>query len=412
MYKTPLASGLTATALLGMAFPPPAKADFLEDSKASLELRNFYFNSDYRQDGANQSKRDEWAQGFLLRYESGFTEGTVGFGVDMLGLLGLKLDSGPERQNSGLLPVGDDKAPDSYSRLGATAKVRISDSVLRIGTLDPRLPTVLPNDSRLLPQTFQGSQLTFKEIDGLTIDAGRLTRNNLRNESNREDLAVTGKGITGERSSDRFDFATLSYRWDNQLTTTYSYARLDENYRQHIVNLVHVLPIDKRQSFRSDLRFARSREDGDTNVDNDAFGARFTYRLDGHGFGAAYQKMSGETGFPRIDGTDPFLVNYVMLSPDFANPDEKSWQLRYDFDFASVGIPGLTFMTRYLRGDNFDRGAKEGREWERNTDIAYVFQSGSLKNLGLKWRNGTYRSNGGSDIDQNRVIVSYTIPLL
>ncbi|MDH4555112.1 OprD family porin, partial [Pseudomonas sp. BN417] len=85
---------LTGTAI-GAA--TPAQAEFIKDSKASLELRNFYFNRDFRQDNAPQSKAEEWAQGFLLRYESGFTEGTVGVGVDALGLLGVKLDSSPDR---------------------------------------------------------------------------------------------------------------------------------------------------------------------------------------------------------------------------------------------------------------------------------------------------------------------------
>jgi hypothetical protein len=87
-------------------FPSSPTPAFFEDSKATVELRNFYMNHDFRQDGASQSKRDEWAQGFLLNYQSGFTEGPIGFGVDALGLLGLKLDSGPDRQGTGLLPVG------------------------------------------------------------------------------------------------------------------------------------------------------------------------------------------------------------------------------------------------------------------------------------------------------------------
>lgn len=72
MHKSPkpLATAITIAAL-GAGLPGVAMADFLADSKATLELRNFYFNADYRQDGANQSKRDEWAQGFLLNYESG-----------------------------------------------------------------------------------------------------------------------------------------------------------------------------------------------------------------------------------------------------------------------------------------------------------------------------------------------------
>ncbi|WP_282338796.1 OprD family porin [Pseudomonas sp. PS02288] len=413
MSIKPLHLGLASVGLgIGFTLPSIASAEFLEDSKAELELRNFYFNGDYRQEDANQSKREEWAQGFLLRYQSGFTQGTVGFGVDALGLLGVKLDSGQDRQNSGLLPVGDDRAPDDYSRVGATAKARIANSTLRFGTLIPRLPTVQPNNSRLLPQTFQGTQLTSKDIDDLTLNLGRLTENNLRNSSGGDKLAASGSGLTGRQDTDTFDFFSASYKWSKALTTGYSYAHLDANYKQHIFNLSHDLPFGKKQALKSDIRYARSTDDGATNVDNNAFGAKFTYSFGFHALGAAYQKMSGGTGFPYLQGTDPFLVNYVMLSPDFANPDERSWQVRYDYDFAGLGIPGLSFMTRYLRGDNFELANGATREWERDTDIQYTFQSGALKNLAVRWRNGTYRSGGDQDIDQNRLIVSYTIPLL
>ena len=54
---------------------------------------------------------------------------------------------------------------------------------------------------------------------------------------------------------------------------------------------------------------------------------------------------------------------------------------------------------------------EDGKEWERNTDIAYVIQDGPLKNVGLKWRNATTRSNFGNDLDENRLILSYVLPL-
>ncbi|WP_313025862.1 OprD family porin [Pseudomonas lopnurensis] len=413
MRKTPIALSIALSSLGGsLIASSAAQAAFLEDSKANLELRNFYFNHDFHQDGATQSKRDEWAQGFRLRYESGFTEGPVGFGVDALGLLGVKLDSGPDRQNTGLLPVGDDKAPDDYSQLGMTAKARIAQTSLRLGTLIPKLPTVLPSDSRLLPQTFRGAHLTSNDFDGLVLDLGRLTQNSLRNVSGNDDMTMAGSGLSGGRPSDRFDFFGATYDWNKNLAIAYNYGHLDQNYKQHIANLTHVLAFGDNQSFKSDLRYAHSSDDGASNVDNKALGAMFTYRLGGHGFGVAYQQMRGDTGFPHINGTDSFLVNYVMISPDFASPEERSWQARYDYNFASLGIPGLTFMTRYLKGDNFDRGGVESKEWERNTDIAYVVQQGRLKNLGIRWRNGSYRSSGGNDIDQNRLILSYTIPLL
>src|SRR5690606_21245799 len=136
MLKTPIARGV-ALATLGatLAIPSMAQAAFFEDTKASLELRNFYFNRDFRED-PGQSKAEEWAQGFILRVESGYTEGTVGFGVDALGLLGVKLDSGKGRAGTQLLPGAYGAgAPDDYSELGLAAKAKVSETVLKVGTL-------------------------------------------------------------------------------------------------------------------------------------------------------------------------------------------------------------------------------------------------------------------------------------
>ncbi|MBT8765146.1 OprD family porin [Metapseudomonas boanensis] len=422
MSKTSLSQAV-ALATLGasLTLPTIAQAEFIKDSKTSLELRNFYFNRDFRQDNASQSKAEEWAQGFLLRYESGFTEGTVGLGVDAIGLLGVKLDSSPDRAGTGLLQRDNEapkRAQDEYGEVGVTAKLRASKSVLKVGTLLPKVPTVQYNDSRLLPQTFQGGHLNSMEIDGLTVDAGQLKQVNQRDSSNYEDMTTTNggaRGITvrGGQTSDEFNFAGATYKWSDSLATGYNYGNLDEFYKQHIFTVLHTLPLGDKQSLKSDLRYARSTDEGTSNIDNKAFGAMFTYALGGHAFGLGYQSMSGDTGYAYINGTDPFLVNYVQIG-DFANKDEKSWQARYDYNFASIGIPGLTFMTRYLSGDNIDLGAAkpEGKEWERNTDIAYVFQDGPMKNLGLKWRNATVRStNFGNDLDENRLIVSYVLPL-
>ncbi len=421
MSNTSLARAV-ALAALGASFTLPgiAQAEFIKDSKASLELRNFYFNRDFRQDNAPQSKAEEWAQGFLLRYESGFTEGTVGVGVDALGLLGVKLDSSPDRSNTGLLKRDREtgRAQDDYGELGLTAKLRASKSVLRVGTLLPKLPVVQYNDSRLLPQTFQGGHLNSLELDGLTFDGGQLKQVNQRDSSDYEDMTIASgaaRAITFRTgtTSDEFNFGGATYKWTDSLSTGYHYGELDEFYKQHYFTVLHVLPLGDKQSLKSDLRFARSTDEGTSNVDNKAFGAMFTYALGGHAFGLGYQSMSGDTGFAYINGTDPFLVNYVQIG-DFANKDEKSWQARYDYNFASIGIPGLTFMTRYLSGDNIDLGVgrEEGKEWERNMDIAYVFQEGALKNFGVKWRNATVRStNFGSDIDENRLILSYVLPL-
>ena len=133
--------------LLGLSLlcAPTAQADFVADSKGSLEARNFYFNRDFRQDGS-RDKAEEWAQGFLLRMESGYTAGTFGFGLDVLGMAGFKLDSGGGTAGTNLLPPnGSGGSQDSYGELGLTAKMRVSNSTLKFGTLQIKDPVVSSN---------------------------------------------------------------------------------------------------------------------------------------------------------------------------------------------------------------------------------------------------------------------------
>lgn len=54
-----------------------------------------------------------------------------------------------------------------------------------------------------------------------------------------------------------------------------------------------------------------------------------------------------------------------------------SWQLRYGYDFAALGVPELTFFTAYIHGDGLKKAGAD-REWERDVDVSYAFQ-GKLK---------------------------------
>jgi len=282
---------------------------------------------------------------------------------------------------------------------------------------------VSAGDSRLLPQTFQGVQLTSLDVSNLTLNAGQLERDNQRNSTNNEAMAISlhdGKRDTSKYSksnanvSNKFDFFSGSYKWNDQLTTGYHFGKLDGVYKQHIVNGVFTLPIAEGQSLKADLRYAKTSDDESSGIDNKAISGMLTYQLGYNSFGLGYQKMSGDTGYAYLLLTDPHLVNYIQVR-DFAATDEKSWQARYDYNFAGLGIPGLNLMTRYVKGSNIYMGAGQsrGNEWERDTDIGYVFQEGPLKNLGVKWRNSTVRSDiSVGKVDENRLIVSYTIPLL
>ena len=401
---------LTALAALMAA---PASAAFVDDAQSRVELRNFYFNRDFRQSGAAQSKADEWAQGFMLNFESGYTDGTVGFGLDALGMLGIKLDSSPDRTGTGLLPPHDDgRAADEYSKLGLTAKMRYSESELFLGTLMPKLPILQPNTSRILPQTFRGGMATINEFDNLSIDFGRLTKATDRDSTDAEDLALNNKNrrFGGSFSADQLDWAGLNYQFNSSLAASYYLAQLDDIYRQHFFGLNHSAALGAGE-LSTELRVAVSDEQGAAQagrIDNQAWQGRIGYALNGHEVSAAAQKMRGDSAFPYIDGSNPYLVNFVQIN-DFANADERSWQARYDYNFAAMGVPGLTATVRYITGNNVDTGlGYEGRDRERDLDIGYAVQSGALKGLGIRVRNAMARSNYRSDIDENRLTLVYT----
>lgn len=109
---------------MGMSSNAGHAAGFIEDSHATLQTSNFYINRDFRE-APGVSKREEWAQGFVLDYKSDYTAGNIGFGLDTIGLLGITLDSAPDRSGTGLLPVGNDgRTPDHYNKFSAKTRAR------------------------------------------------------------------------------------------------------------------------------------------------------------------------------------------------------------------------------------------------------------------------------------------------
>jgi len=400
---------------------------FFEDATAKIESRTVYFNRDFR-DGHTSSdqgasKREESAQGFILNLQSGYTEGTVGFGIDALGMAGFQLDSSPDRSNSGLLPSSGDNPRGSkgqYAKMGLTAKVKVSDTVLKYGALLPDLPLLKYNDGRLLPTMFNGAMLTSKEVKNLTFMAARLDNYTARDSTDSQDIRVhcKNKRYACNTTADHFDMYGFDYKINDRLTAQYHYAELEDIYRQHFVGLLANQPLGDGV-LKADLRLLKSADSGDAkagSIDNRALSGMLSYGISGHTFSAGWQRMNGDNSMPYLDGSNPYLVNYVQVN-DFAAAQERSWQLRYDYDFKAIGINGLSFLTRYVNGDHIKvpGSDQEGKEWERDSELKYVIQTGTFKDVSLRLRNATYRTNYekfARDVDETRLIVSYNFSVL
>ena len=107
------------------------------------------------------------------------------------------------------------------------------------------------------------------------------------------------------------------------------------------------------------------------------------------------------------------FIGQCSFNNTYDNAREQSWQLRHDYNFVALGLPGLVLMNRYVSGDNVHIGTvTEGKEWGRETELAYTVQSGSLKNLNVRLRNASIRRDYSSnEFDDNRVIINYPFSL-
>ncbi|ATP46392.1 MULTISPECIES: OprD family porin [Pseudomonas] len=411
------------TSQLAFASAQDESKGFIEDSQLNVKTRMLYFSRDFRNNPAGtQSRVEETGLGFLGTYESGFTQGTVGFGVDAIGMLGLKLDSGKGRAGTGLFPQGSDgRSQDDYSEGGGAVKMRISNTVLKFGDQFTAMPVFATDDSRLLPEVAEGGLITSNEINGLTLNAGHFTAMNAQAQTYHDSLNLTEANIFGG-----------TYAFTDSLSTSVYYSHIEDHFRKWYGNINWALPISDKQGLVFDFNIYDTKSiganrtgafvtksDGTNELDNIAASLSAAYNIGAHTFTLAYQKVSGDGDYAYgVDGGGTvFLANSIARS-DFNAEDEKSWQARYDLNFAEFGVPGLTFMTRYARGTGATtRTTDDGKEWERDVDVKYVMQSGPAKDLSFRVRQATYRSSdgvyyGSSSIDELRLIVEYPLSIL
>src|SRR5690606_10216681 len=273
--------------------------------------------------------------------------------------------------------------------------------------------------SRLLPQILRGGMLVSTDLEPLRISLRRVNAVKQRNSTDFESLTAFGYAPV---RADHYDYLALDYQALSSLSLSYHLAELKDLYRSHFFGLKLDHPLAAGRLL-SDIRYFDASDTGNEGlgeVDNRTLSSWLGYNLAGHTFGGGYQKAWGSTPFAFLNGADTYLFGESLVST-FTAPQERVWCLRYGFDFAQAGLPGLTLGVKYVKGDQVDptllntaqaaelrAQGRDGKEWERVTDIAYQVQSGPLKDLSLQWRNSTNRSTYADSANENRLIVRYT----
>jgi hypothetical protein len=438
-----MAIRLSALPLALVAISPEimAAADdehgFVADTSLNILSRNFFLQNDYRTGQRDQSYRQEWAQGFIANLQSGFTQGILGVGVDAHGFYGLKLDGGRGHAGAGLLPLDSDgRAEGNYSDAGVALKLRLAKTTLKVGEMEVQTPVFDTGDKRLQPEYATGLLLDSRDIDGVKLVAGHFNSFKNQNAStSRGDFDGYGASTRGRSIS----LAGVETTTKGPLGGSVYASQLTDTWRQYYGNLHYLNVLSDNSALLLDSNVYRTLDQGSARagaLDNTAYSLSAKYSAGVQAFTLGWQKIDGDTPFDFVGGDSIYLANSIKYA-DFNGAHEQSWQLRYDLDASAFGVPGLKFMTRYVRGSQIDgthapQGAvyqpldeltgryqpiqgKGGRHWERDIDVKYVVQSGPAKDLSLNLSHVAHRGNaaqGGDDIDRLYIVVEYPLDLL
>lgn len=455
-----LALAVTAgTAQLAMASAQSEAKGFIEDSDLQLFNRALYHNRDFKggvgnhpvdldftvdndNDGNFENDTDKYKSGYAeefgigtrVLFESGFTQGTVGFGVDTFVLASTKLDTGRGRVGLGQFSTNsEDRAEDTQSQAGAAVKARLSNTTLKYGNQFVASPVFSTDDSRILPETATGTYLVSNEIEGLELSAGHFTAMSSQVATGRDSLTAEAD-LDGDDVDEIYTLKSANifgaaYQFSENFSGAIHASDVEDFVKKKYLNLNYTLPLADDQSLNFDLNYYKSDDDGKKiagEIDNKIWSLAAAYTLGAHTVTLAHQRSTGDTGYYYgIDGNGTiWLANSVQIS-DFNGKDERSWQVRYDLDMETYGVPGLSFMTRYITGEDVDYGVDNageklpnGEEHEWNFESKYIIQDGAAKDLSFRLRHSIYRGNGIQneeyvpDMNDTRLIIEYPLDII
>ena len=374
---------------------------FVEDANASILFRTGYLTRDKKNGNADTSSA---AQSALVKIESGYTQGLVGFGAGIIGDTSFKLGKNGHTGNQ-MIPTHDQNnadgtkdAYDYWTRGGGFVKARISNTEVVYGTQVLDLPVLASNTGRLVPEYFEGVLATSREINGLELTAGKFTKDQMSEQID-----------TDSNNLDRAIVWGAKYKFNDQFKTAYFGLDSKNALERHYINANYKYPLADQSSLTFDFSGYHTEWDKGASASNSTLDSTSddrsnniwalssTYNQGAHSVMLAYQQNTGNTGYAYGENADGFQSIYLPNSylSDFNGAHEKSAQVQYSVDFGAYGVSGLNWTSAYVYGWDIDVTGQndEGKERELFNQVKYTVQSGFAKDTSIRLRNSIYRAN-------------------
>jgi hypothetical protein len=378
---------------------------FWRDTSFNVHVRSYYFGSDTPGTG----KKEAWALGGWLAYESGWWKDRLKIGLT--GYTSQKLYGSEDRDGTLLLKPGQE----GFSVLGqAYLQTRVADEInLRIYRQILDLPYINQDDSRMVPNTFEAYTLNGESVGHFDFIISHVAKMKTRNASTFRpmseiagfpgtDKGLTLGGLTYSLSDDIYVGAINQYSWD-LWNTAYTEA-------------AGVWDIADGTEIGLTVQYTDQRDVGDALdgvFSTSAMGAAMAFSWQGAIVSFAVSTTDDDSRIRRPYGGSPAFVS--LMQAKFDRAGEDAWRAGLSFDFKTMGVDGLSAFVDYARGNTPDAGGAASPDQEEfDFTVDYQFKNGLFDGLWLRVRASFLDQHGptGRDTDEIRLILNYDLPVL
>ncbi len=406
---------------------------FIDGSHLNLLTRSY--TEHLESPGSKQ--KNAWVIGNQAVFESGYTRGLFGVGLDASLFTDFKLNGGQGAGNRVHLNhdgvTGVNQFAWTYPGVW-DVKARVSSTVVKYGQQLFDDPFLSPHDNRALPPTFRGVSLVGEELKNLTIKGGSVDGVLARGQT-----SVTGlKTEYGGVHFSRFTYAGADYSPNDDLTVSLYGSRAENVWDQYYFTLSKSIGDASRLRWNGALTYYYTHDVGQSRggpVGNQAYSVLLSGTHNAHTVSVGFQQIASKQFFDYVgQSAGDYLAN--SLDVDYNAPHEKSLQLGYTLNLKDYGVPGvkMTLWSAYGWGSDGSAMAQlyadpgsamhnlywkngqpvHGTHYEFGFIPSYTVASGKFKGSTAKFyymhhQGSTYYSDATSDVYRLMVNVPVNI---
>ncbi|WP_281646593.1 OprD family outer membrane porin [Parendozoicomonas sp. Alg238-R29] len=370
------------------------------DPSLKLSYKNHLWDEDYdynnvrKSDGSLQGdlERDEWAQAIIADFDTGYINNVIGAVVTVGAAHSLKNNDDSSNSN---LPTGSDGEANDFAGVQqAYLKAKYALGDLNLGGswgVKKRGFELFGNSgSRILSASSYGLDVTA-EYMGLNLYASNLTGGSKRDQSSFND----------DYSSDYVRIVGASYSVAG-VDLSAEHLRAEDFVKKNFLKAAYSLPLAEDLSADFDVRYATADADSKSgNEDSNYYNLNATLNFGNAYVGAGYNRTrDGDWIGKNTDtnlGNDDTFNSSLSQWADYSAKGEKAYLLTAGYNFADLGLPGLSIDLATAKGsDKADTSKFDRREW--SSYVSYAFD-GQLEGLSVAWYHYDYSLDERGDTD-------------